>query len=355
MLVFWGVAGLLAAAAAGLILFRAAGATTPARDPLTAFYQRQIAEIDDLAERGLIPESERKGAHAEAGRRLLAAADAPAAAWSEAGGRSFGLVASGVAPALALGLYFTVGAAGAPDQPYARRLAHWRAADLTTLTAPQIAAVLRQVTSERPNQAEGFRLLGLAEGAAQNPAGAVRALRRGVALEPARADIWQMLGEALVFEGAGKVGPDAVAAFGETLQRDPGNVPARFYLAQADAEAGRTSQATNRLQALLASLPAEDSRRSDVQAALASLDGRAPVGLDPAQLTAVRGMVAGLAARLKTQPDDPEGWVRIVRAYAVLGDMGQRDIAYAAARARYASRPEMLQALDAAARAEALQ
>ena len=59
MLLFWVVAGLLAAAAAGLILLRAAGEATPVGDPSTAFYQRQITEIDHLAERGLIPESER--------------------------------------------------------------------------------------------------------------------------------------------------------------------------------------------------------------------------------------------------------------------------------------------------------
>lgn len=354
MLLFWVVAGFLAAAAVGLILLRAAGAAALLADPSAAVYRRQLSELDDLAERGLIAENERASAYAEAARRLLAATDTPAEPWVQGGARVTILAVAAAAPALALGLYLLLGAPGAPDQPYASRLAAWRAADLASLRAPEIAAVLRQVTSERPTEVEGFRLLGLAEGAARNPAGAVRALRRGVALDPQRADLWQLLGEALVFEGAGKVGVEAQAAFREAVQRDSANVPARFYLAQAAAEAGRTAEAKRALESLIADMPQEDSRRADVQSALASLDGRPPASLEPAQLGAIRGMVAGLAARLKVSPEDPEGWVRLVRAYAVLGETATRDETYAAARVRYAAKPEVLQALDEAARAEAL-
>ena len=66
----------------------------------------------------------------------------------------------------------------------------------------------------------------------------------------------------------------------------------------------------------------------------------------------IRGMVDGLAARLAQSPEDPAGWVRLVRAYAVLGETAKRDAAYASARARYASQPKVLGELDAAARAE---
>jgi cytochrome c-type biogenesis protein CcmH len=34
----------------------------------------------------------------------------------------------------------------------------------------------------------------------------------------------------------------------------------------------------------------------------------------------IRGMVEGLAARLKAKPDDVEGWLRLARAYGVLGE-----------------------------------
>lgn len=357
MFLFWAVVGVLTAAAAGLILFRAAGAAAHAQaaDPAPVLYRRQLSEIDDLAERGLMGEAERKAAHAEAARRLLAATDAPQPAWSaDRRARRLVLLAVAAAPALALGLYLSLGSPGLPDQPFAARLDRWRNSDLSTLTAPEIAAVLRQATAQRPNEAEGFRLLGLAEGASQNPAAAVSALRRAAALAPERPDIWQMLGEAEVYEAQGKVDADAQAAFAKLLALDPRNPTARYFLAEAKADAGKTAEAKADLQALLADLPAtEPDRRAAVQAAIAKLDGRpAPVTADPQQLALIQGMVASLAGKLEANPDDPDGWVRLVRAYAVLGDNAKRDAAYASARARYAGRPQVAQQLDEAARAE---
>jgi len=357
MFVFWAVVGVLTAAAAGLILFRASGAAAQAQaaDPSPILYRRQLSEIDELAERGLMGEAERKAAHAEAARRLLAAADAPQQAWSaDPRARRAVLLAVAAAPALALGLYLSLGSPGLGDQPFAARLEKWRGSNLSTLTAPEIAAVLRQATAARPNEAEGFRLLGLAEGASQNPVAAVRALRRAATLAPDRPDILQMLGEAEVYEAQGKVDADAVAAFTRLLALDPGNATARYFLASAKADAGRVAEAKSDLQALLADLPPQDAeRRGAVQAELAKLDGKAaPATADPQQLAMIQGMVASLASKLESNPDDPEGWVRLVRAYAVLGDTAKRDAAYASARARYAQRPQVTEQLDEAARAE---
>ena len=60
-------------------------------------------------------------------------------------------------------------------------------------------------------------------------------------------------------------------------------------------------------------------------------------------------MVDGLAARLKANPDDPAGWVRLVRAYAVLGEIDRRDAALSEARRRFAGKADALAALGAAA------
>lgn len=355
MLVFWVLAGVLTAVAAGLILFRAAGAAgrADAADPAPTLYRRQLAEIADLADRGLMGEGERKAAEAEAARRLLSAADAPHQAWTaDPRARRFVLAAGLAAPAIALGLYLSLGAPGYPDQPFAERLAGWRGTSLESLTPPQLAAVLRVATRERPTDAEGFRLLGMVEAAAQNPVAAVRALRQAAALAPQRIEIWQMLGEAEIVEAGGKVDADAQAAFGKVLELSPKDPGARFYLANAKAEAGQRAEAAADLDALLSEMPASDPRRQVVANALAELKGQPEPKGDPAELAMIQGMVSRLAGKLETDPNNPDGWVRLVRAYAVLGDTDKRDAAYASARARYAGSPQVLQQLDEAARAE---
>jgi len=354
MLTFWVAAGVLTAVAAGLILIRARGAAAPeaAADPAPVLYRRQLAEIDELADRGLIGQAERKSAHAEAARRLLAAADAPTTAWETEGrGRGAVLLAAVAAPALGLGLYLALGAPGYPDQPYAKRLAEWRSSPLETLSAPEIAAVLRQVTKERPNDAEGMRLLALAEGASDNPAAAVRALRRAVALAPERTDLLRLLGEGLVYQAGGEVEAEAQDVFRQVLTREPGDPAARFYLAQAKVAEGRQAEGAAELKALLADLPADDERRPALLAAIARAEGRAPAPAQDGQMGVIRGMVEGLAAKLEANPDDAEGWVRLVRSYSVLGETAKRDAALKTAKARYADRPEIVKQLEDAARA----
>ena len=357
MIAFWATAGVLSAAAAILILLRAARAATlvePA-DPTTMLYRRQLAEIAELADRGLIGAAERKAAEAEAGRRLIDAADAPARTWSANPSRAPILLAAAATPALALALYFVMGSPGVADQPFAARLAGWTRADPRTLAAPEMAAVLNKLTHERPRDPDGFRYLALAEGASSNPAGAVRALKRAVTLAPQRADLWEMLGEAMVYAAGGAVTPDARQVFAETLKRDPTSVPARFHLARARVAAGDKAGGLADWRALLADLPADDPRRSSLAAAIAEAHGGPappPRGLSGDQLTAVRGMVASLAGRLAASPDDPKGWIQLVRAYAVLGEADKRDAALKVSRARYAGRPDILADLATAAATE---
>jgi cytochrome c-type biogenesis protein CcmH len=356
MIAFWAVAGVLAATAAGLVLFRAAHvALDDAGDPTPAVYRRQLAEIDDLAEQGLMGEAERKSAHTEAARRLLAVAGAPRAAWSpQPEGRKLVVVAVGVAAGAALAAYLAVGRPGMADQPFTARLAAWRAADPGSLNPSELAAVLTRLTRERPTDAEAFHYLAIAQGAAQNPAEAVRAMRRAVRLAPQRADLWELLGEALVAEAGGEITPDAQEAFRQAVARDPKAIAARFHLARAQISAGDKAGGLAAWRALLADLPAADPRRPALVQAIAEAE-HAPAakpGLPEAQLAMIQGMVEGLAQRLKAAPDDPQGWVRLVRAYAVLGDAAKRDAALTQAKARYAAKPDMLSQLDAAARAE---
>ena len=55
-------------------------------------------------------------------------------------------------------------------------------------------------------------------------------------------------------------------------------------------------------------------------------------------------MVDRLAARVKAQPDDPQGWARLIRAYGVLGQTARRDAAITEARRLFRDRPDALAA-----------
>lgn len=364
MIAFWIAAAGLSAVVAALMLRGAARASLGAGDDGSlAVHRRQLSEIDDLAERGLLADAELKGARAEAGRRLIAAADRQAP-WPPANPRLRPLVLTlaAAAPVLAIGVYGLVGGLGMADQPFLKRVAEWRRTDLTQLEPQKVAAVLEQIAIQRPTDPEPLKNLALVRMMAGDATGASQALRRAVILAPNRADLWAGLGETFLAEGQGEIGTDARKAFGEALKRDPKNVSARYHLGLARIADGDVQGGLADWKALLADLPPDDPRRMGFghQIAQVQADGglrasAAPTG-QPAQAAQgadvqdmIQGMVAGLAARLEANPDDPDGWIKLVRAYAVLGDAARRDAALAKAQARYKDQPKVLAALRQAA------
>src|SRR5665213_431313 len=189
MIVFWVAAALLSVAVAVLIVLRAARAADrlPAVDPTLAVYRRQLSEIDDLADRGLLVQTERRSARTEAARRLLAAADAPSPPVESGRNRLLVIALAGAAPLIALGLYIAVGSPQTPDQPFAQRLKAWRA-DPDSLDPQRMAAVLQQVHAEHPRDPAPLVYLSRADLAAGDFVGAEQAARQAIALKPGRAE-----------------------------------------------------------------------------------------------------------------------------------------------------------------------
>jgi cytochrome c-type biogenesis protein CcmH len=62
----------------------------------------------------------------------------------------------------------------------------------------------------------------------------------------------------------------------------------------------------------------------------------------------IRGMVDRLATRLHENGSDLDGWLRLLRAYKVLGEHAKTKAAIAEARAALANEPDKLSRLDAA-------
>ncbi|HYE45954.1 MAG TPA: c-type cytochrome biogenesis protein CcmI [Caulobacter sp.] len=348
MLAFWGPFLVITAILTGLALAAMFGMArlrrTSGEDPALDVHRRQLAEIDDLVGRGLLSPEEQAESRAEAGRRLLAAADRPAAP-ARPGGWPVIYGTMALVGLASVSIYAVVGSPGTADAAMADRIAAWRRADPSTLTAPQIAAVLTRVAVEKPNDPELLRMLASARMQSGDAFGAANALRQAVALRPNDAGLLAGLGEAFVAVSGGEIGDDARRAFAEANRLDPAALSPRYHLAMASLADGRTAEALAGLKRLLADLPAEDPRRASLQAEIARIEGgAAPEAMDDA----IRGMVEGLAARLEAEPDDPDGWARLVRAYSVLGETAKRDAALARARLLFKDRPEVLRTLESA-------
>ena len=65
-------------------------------------------------------------------------------------------------------------------------------------------------------------------------------------------------------------------------------------------------------------------------------------------------MVAQLASRLDANPNDLEGWLRLIRAYSVLGEREKAEAALTKARTVFANQTQAQDALAQAAKENAL-
>ncbi len=374
MWVFWIVIGLVAAAAAALVIARAGAVARRTRigaeDPSLAVHRRQLAELAEQARQGLLSPDEHRAARTEAGRRLLRTADTGRMP-EHVGGRTSRLAsafAALVAAMLALAGYLTIGSPGLGDQPYAARLDGWRRGDPASLDPPRMAAILREIAKSRPHDPQVYDYLGRAELAAGDGFNASRAFETAAALAPQRASLRAAEGEALVLDAGGKVTPQASAAFLRALKLDPGNAPSRYYLARAQIAGGDAAAGLAEWRKLEADMPTDDPRRQALHTEIARAEGGAapeassagasgPLAGGPTasplagpQAAFIQAMVARQAAALQAHPDDAAGWARLVRSYGVLSDLTGQQRALAEARRVFAKRPGDLAPIEAQAR-----
>lgn len=243
------------------------------------------------------------------------------------------------------GTYFMLG------QPYLA----WRTAQgVNTRDVNGLIALLVKRVRVAPNDLQAWVYLGRGYMSVGDAGDAARAFGRAVAIANAGghpdAGLDTLYGEALVAQSGGAVGAEAEAAFRAALKLDPKAQAPRFFIGQALAARGDKAGALDLWNGLLAEAPADSPLHQELVDRIALLTARAGgAAPDP------KAMVAGLAARLKENPNDAEGWQRLIRAYSVLGERAEAEQALATARKTFAGKADILSQLDAQAKELKLQ
>jgi cytochrome c-type biogenesis protein CcmH len=165
----------------------------------------------------------------------------------------------------------------------------------------------------------------------------------------------------------GVVTADAKTEFERALALDAGDAKASYFLGLAAEQDGRKQDAAGIWRTMLAKAPPNAPWRPLVTAALTRVVGEPPAAaagepgapaLSPETMAAakdmkagdreamIRGMVERLATRLKQNGDDVEGWLRLVRAYLVMGDQEKAKGAQSDARQAVSGDAERLKQLN---------
>jgi cytochrome c-type biogenesis protein CcmH len=354
----WFVFALMTAAAIFAVLWPLGRAGRPQNDATeAAVYKDQLAEIDRDVAAGLIGSSEAEAARVEIGRRLLVAVDSqrdlPIASNIRLR-RSAAVIALVGLPIVAAALYLPLGSPWLGDFPLAQRT---RAPGVTQPLDNLVEQVEAHL-EKNPADGRGWNVLAPVLAKLGRYDDAVRAYRNSITYNGDSAQRRADLGEALAAAAGGVVTSEAKAEFERAVALNADEFKARYFLGLAAEQDGRSSEAASIWHAMLARAPTDAPWRPLVQAALARVGGStAPALSDDAVAAAkdmnetdrgamIRGMVERLASRLKQNGDDVEGWLRLVRAYMVMGDRDKAKSALTDARQAVANDAERLRQLN---------
>jgi cytochrome c-type biogenesis protein CcmH len=354
----WFVFALMTIAAIFAVLWPLGRGVRPERDGSeAAVYRDQLAEIDRDAAAGLIGLSEAAAARVEISRRLLAAVDdqrGPPVASNLGLRRSAAIIALVGLPLVAAAVYVPLGSPRLSDFPLAQRA---RAPDASQ-PLDNLVAQVEQHLEQNPTDGRGWSVLAPVLVRLGRFDDAVRAYRNSITYNGDSAERRSDLGEAVAGAAGGVVTADAKAEFERAVAFKADDAKANYFLGLAAEQDGRPSEAATIWRAMLAKAPPDAPWRPLLQAALARIGGSgAPMLSDDAVAAAkdmnevdrgamIRGMVDRLASRLKQNGDDVEGWLRLVRAYMVMGDRDRAKGALTDARQAVANDAERLRQLN---------
>ena len=333
-----------------------------------AIYKDQLKEADREFERGLLTTEQLDAVKTEIQRKLIVAADQSAAAVyasSEPSNPKM-ITAFGLVFFLSIGSVAVYSYLGSPTLGNLafvdRDIEKERKAQSGGQAVSEMTTVidrLEQKLATDPNNLEGWLMLGRSAISMGQFPRAVKAYEQALALSPGNIDVLIDYAETLVLSNEGQVTEDALKSFKYAHKTNAAHPKARYYIALHHAQAGNMRLAIQDWVDLLAiSLPdapwiqtvqsqikdAAKEFKIDIASIKPSLEAQqiganireSPQATAPGpsksevkaagEMSAderqkmILSMVKRLADRLEENPNDRQGWLRLSKAYNVLGD-----------------------------------
>ena len=365
-MVLWVLFAVLAAAVVWAVTrpLLAPGPSSATPDSELAVYRDQLAEIEAERAQGLLGGAEAEGARVELARRVIRRSEekqrtGTAAQERFSGVRQAAVYAAAAIPVIGIGIYLAYGSPQLPGRPYATRLE----APVDQSTAADLVARVEAHLRANPEDGRGWDVLApvyLRMGDFAQAADAFQRATRILGENPKRL---AGLARATIMAQNGIVGETARASY-EKLQRlEPQSIEPQVWLAIAREQDGDVKGAEAEYRRLLpgAEDPWKGLLESRLKSVTAKLGGATsePPNVPPADAAAaaappspadrdkmINQMVDGLAARLKDNGKDLDGWMRLVRSYVVLGRREEATTALASARGAFAGDEKSLAELN---------
>ena len=261
-------------------------------------------------------------------------------------------------PAISISTYLAIGSPQIPDQPLSARLN----SDLASKSIDEMLLIAKQHLQKNPGDRQGWQVLADTYGALNRPAERAVALRQLSRLSNQTPELMTELGEALTVAQGNIVPAEARELFQRALAEKPAFPKASLYLALALEQEGKFEEAYKRWVKLAAIRKSDERWQTMASARLKKLgeqigiqSPKGPTQQDiknaatlstEERAAMIEGMVAGLESRLEDDPNDIEGWMRLIRSYKVLNNPLKAAESLVKAKSAFSDDAQSLKRLD---------
>jgi cytochrome c-type biogenesis protein CcmH len=326
-----------------LIPYYKKAVVTEQRKPDISVYTEQLKELENNFKLDLLSEVEAKRSRIEIERRILSVASNEEGVIIEEAPNSLFIISMLMFLLMSIALYSVLGTPSMPDYPRSlaekARLEGDQAEDYKTKIKLR-ERLVTQLASKAPD-IEGLVYLSRLEMSLGNFQSAAKALYQAQVIDPKSFDLQLMYGESLIVAAKEKVTPAALVVLNKAAKTQPTHPGPKYYFALADYQAGDIEVAYRNWLEISRGLEEQsplkplvdywaDKAAMELGLAQGLPETRAP-SITSEQVEIIQNMDEGEQAELiyqmvlqladkQTQnPDNIEGWLRLSRAYMVLG------------------------------------
>ena len=338
-MLFWFLLILMVVAAMGFVFLPVLRSNVSFRDEVGSeqtLYEARISEIEKDLELGRLDTVSAEAAKTEEARRLIKTLENSKSLSVSSGNRMIIIFAALFLPALSIPVYLNIGTieATSPIQLASQN-------DAEQPTMEELLVIAEKQLAKDPDDIRGWKAIVPVYMRLQRYDDAEKAYNNIIRVEGRKPETLMRLADVYIEKNQGQIDEQARSIIAEVLVADANNANAKFYSGMVQLQQNNLDEARRiwqgmvdnskgtenwlpTLKARIKELDAlENQPNLEVQNSLPQPDSdtlEAAQDMTPKEREImINQMVSGLDERLRDDPDDKQGWERLINAYMVLG------------------------------------
>jgi len=357
-MMFWVFILLLSLIAMGFVCYPLLSKNVSAKSEVESeqtLYKARLSEIDKDLELGRLDEISAQAARAEEARRLIKTTENTKLTEVTSTNKVLVIFAALSLPLLSLPFYLSV---GSPQEAMPESVAE-NANSGSSIE--ELLAVAEKRLASNPDDTNGWKVVAPVYMRMGRFSDAIKAYENVLRVEGDSPEILTKLADAHIEQNQGQINSTAQDLVSRVLAIDEENAIARFYTGIIALQSDKPDETLRIWQAMLDGakgdeewVPVVEGRISELRLlekkpALPALDQdtlEAAQGMTSEDRMAMIGqMVSNLSQKLQENPNDKQGWQRLIQSYMVLDRKDDAQSAFESAKSQFADDKSFLDTL----------